>query len=607
MPTLSQLFDRLRDFFTPVSSDLTFWEQIVRGEGNASLYRLALIAAILLVAIFLGLIFYRGAPKQVIGGRTGFLKRLAVLMGVSLLAGGAAWFQSGEILDKRQRGFQLYEDTLYLPSARTVRTVALGYDEALASFLFLRAIQAYGGGWQFGGTGGRPKLFEHYFDVITDLDPHFTRAYVFGNMLVGDELRRGAGDREGPAAGLALMVKGLHFHPTDHTIPYQAGFFAQDRLQDYERAVKYYKVAIQPERDAPDWVERQLHYFAIKSGQFKGGIEYYLRLFLRSIQEKSDIERNIAKIRLVSTQEDWGFRLIRDALEEYKREQGAYPANLTPLLLTDALAHYEFSASEKLFPVEEPWLLPLERLLGGALQARLREQGGRGPVLLADLLAAPEVASHPFALERDFPASGYASPLLISLALATREYLGQTGQLPQTLGQLAQTRTAQADVSQPGAVLPPQLYQVPLWEDPAFVDPAQTLPEQFDRFSQALLVTYQGRIPPTPDFMRYPDRHGWSYRLVPGAAEGEPQRYLLRPRREELEDQIGNAVRERVQEHWSQRAMPPADETALAAWLNNAPRGASALPKDPAGSLFFYNPITGEGNFASAYLEGWAR
>ena len=69
---------------------------------------------------------------------------------------------------------QTYEDVYYLPPARWLPVLSLGWDEALASVVWLRALVYFG---EELNQRGRARYVFDYADAILTLDPFFLRAY----------------------------------------------------------------------------------------------------------------------------------------------------------------------------------------------------------------------------------------------------------------------------------------------------------------------------------------------------------------------------------------------------------------------------------------------
>jgi len=117
-----------------------------------------------------------------------------------MLAGTAFWLQHFHIRAIKETP---YRDSLYLPHGKQVNLMAIGYDQFLADFLWLRAIQAFGGYWRAGDKVS--EAVYNYFDVISDLSPHFIEVYKFGNLVMGDE----GGDYE---RALTFLEKGQRYN-----------------------------------------------------------------------------------------------------------------------------------------------------------------------------------------------------------------------------------------------------------------------------------------------------------------------------------------------------------------------------------------------------------
>lgn len=307
------------------------------------LYRMAAAVLVSAPIAFLWALVWRRSWDMQSGSHRPLIGRFIRRFGVVLLLAVCVISQISVII--KERRFKLVEDTLYLPNSRTVSIVAVGYHELLADILFLRSIQAYGGGWQFSGRGGRPKLFEHYFNVITDLDPTFTKAYTFGNLLIGEEMRA-------PAPALGLLMKGMLLNPKSYRVAFEGGFFSSDVIGDYARGAHYLRWAVQAP-DVPDWVARQIYYFKIKGGDFVYGFERYLRLYLDSRRTGNWVEEHIAKGRLVATTNDWSEAIIRDGLELFRKERGQYPANLLELVQSGYIKPWEIANAADLFRENE--------------------------------------------------------------------------------------------------------------------------------------------------------------------------------------------------------------------------------------------------------------
>jgi tetratricopeptide (TPR) repeat protein len=124
-------------------------------------------------------------------------------------------------------------DVLYLPSGRFLEQISLGYRNLASDVLWLKTIQYYGGYRH--GTNNL-ALFRHLVDVTTDLDPQFVFVYVFGALVIAQDL----GYFE---EGVAFLEKGMWNNPTEWWLPFEIGFINYVDARDYDEAARYFQLA----------------------------------------------------------------------------------------------------------------------------------------------------------------------------------------------------------------------------------------------------------------------------------------------------------------------------------------------------------------------------
>jgi hypothetical protein len=73
-------------------------------------------------------------------------------------------------------------------------------------------------------------------DIVTDLDPHFDFAYIFGAVVMAQDM----GDVE---RGVEVLKKGMHHNPTDWQYPFEIGFLYYVGPREVERAARYFELA----------------------------------------------------------------------------------------------------------------------------------------------------------------------------------------------------------------------------------------------------------------------------------------------------------------------------------------------------------------------------
>lgn len=134
-----------------------------------------------------------------------------------------------EGLSRRKRTLEV----LYLPSGAFIEQVTLGYHNLAADVLWFRTVQYYGG-YRMGEND--LALFSHLVNVITDLDPQFVFAYVFGALIIAQDLGHFQ-------EGIGFLEKGMRNNPTDWWLPFELGFLHYVGTRDYARATACFEKA----------------------------------------------------------------------------------------------------------------------------------------------------------------------------------------------------------------------------------------------------------------------------------------------------------------------------------------------------------------------------
>ena len=124
-------------------------------------------------------------------------------------------------------------EVLYLPSGKFIEQATLGYHDLAADLLWFKTVQYYGG-YRMGEND--LALFKHLITVITDLDPQFVFAYVFGALIIAQDLGR-------LDDGVVFLEKGIANNPTDWWLPFELGFLYYVNARDYARALACFEKA----------------------------------------------------------------------------------------------------------------------------------------------------------------------------------------------------------------------------------------------------------------------------------------------------------------------------------------------------------------------------
>jgi tetratricopeptide (TPR) repeat protein len=213
------------------------------------------------------------------------MKRRLIELLVAFAALAVLYQVSRSVEHISTRNLQL--ETLYLPSGSFLKCASLGYRNLAADVLWTRTVQYYGGYWM--GENDL-ALFKHLITVITDLDPQFVFAYLFGALIIAEDL--GHFDE-----GVAFLEKGMWANPTDWWLPFEIGFLHYVHARDFEEAMRYFRLASRLP-GADDITRRFAAFVASRAGHAETSIVMW-----RELAETTDnanmrdlAERNIEKL-----------------------------------------------------------------------------------------------------------------------------------------------------------------------------------------------------------------------------------------------------------------------------------------------------------------------
>lgn len=172
---------------------------------------------------------------------------LILLPALLVVAGLASAFDARHFADRRRQ-----EELLYYPSGPAVRRAALGHTSSMADLAWLRAIQYYG---EHKKGDRKFDMMGHIFEIITDLDPRFENAYIFGGLVTAED----AGD---PVRGVRLMEKGVRNNPESWRLAFETGFVSYV-TGDHAGAARHFQRAV----GLPGAPEKAMRFAAFAAGR----------------------------------------------------------------------------------------------------------------------------------------------------------------------------------------------------------------------------------------------------------------------------------------------------------------------------------------------------
>ncbi len=208
---------------------------------------------------------------------------IALVM-IGCLAGAASITALERRVVPRDR---LGEDLMYYPSGPAIRKVALGHTSSAADLAWLKAVQYYG---EHKRTDRKFIMMGHIFEIITDLDPLFQNAYIFGGLVTAEEGQDVPG-------GLRLMEKGIRNNPESWRLEFETGFMYRLFTKDMDTAARHFRrAAAFP--DAPDRAARFAAFMAARGGDRQAALmlwKYTLERTTNDIVREKAVE-NIRKL-----------------------------------------------------------------------------------------------------------------------------------------------------------------------------------------------------------------------------------------------------------------------------------------------------------------------
>jgi hypothetical protein len=215
-----------------------------------------------------------------------FLRRNGAWVVVGLIASAGLGLSTAHVQKYRYRPY--LHEKLYLPSGKFAQQISLGYREIAADVVWLNAVQYYG---DFRKGNHDLRYFRGLIDIVTALDPHFIFAYVFGALVVSEDL--GAFDE-----GMEILKAGIAENPTSWKLPFEIGFLNFVNRRDQAVAARYFELASKMP-GAPEYAKRFAAFVYSKAGDDASSI----RLWEEYVRHADDpllkelAERYIAKLK----------------------------------------------------------------------------------------------------------------------------------------------------------------------------------------------------------------------------------------------------------------------------------------------------------------------
>ena len=244
---------------------------------------------------------------------------VASLLVVALLAASVLVLRRVD----RIRGEATLEEVLYLPSAKAVKRLSLGYTGLMADLYWTRAVQYFGG--KHHARSKQYQLLEPLLDITTTLDPQLLVAYEFGSIFLAQQPPQGAGD---PEAAVRLVERGIRNNPTAWRLYYHLGFIYFQEMKDPKRASEAFLKGSQVPGALP-WMRTMAAALAQNAGEAETA-RYLWTNILNSTDDKS-IQQNAIR-RLEALRVDDEVMALQNVVDAYRQRTGTTPPNWRALI-----------------------------------------------------------------------------------------------------------------------------------------------------------------------------------------------------------------------------------------------------------------------------------
>jgi tetratricopeptide (TPR) repeat protein len=119
-------------------------------------------------------------------------------------------------------------EVLFIPSAKAIKRMSLGYNGLLADIYWTRAVQYFGKHRL--AAAKEYDLLDPLLDITVTLDPKLKPAYKFGAIFLAQKPPQGAGR---PDLAVQLVERGIKEIPDDWNLFFHLGFIHYMERHDY--------------------------------------------------------------------------------------------------------------------------------------------------------------------------------------------------------------------------------------------------------------------------------------------------------------------------------------------------------------------------------------
>lgn len=245
---------------------------------------------------------------------------VAALLLVTLFAGSVFTLRKVESLRGKEATL---EEVLYLPSAKVLKRLSLGYSGLLADIYWTRAVQYFGGKRRERST--RYDLLAPLLDITTDLDTKLIVAYQTGSIFLSQKAPEGAGE---PEKAVALVEKGIRENPNYWRLYFTLGFIHYLDRKDFKAAQEAFEKGSEVPGALP-WMKIMAARMAEQGNTTAVALELWNAIYETN---KDPMVRDTALRHIVSLQAKADIEALSQVIEVYRQKTGALPSTWGDLI-----------------------------------------------------------------------------------------------------------------------------------------------------------------------------------------------------------------------------------------------------------------------------------
>lgn len=254
------------------------------------------------------------------------------------------------------------ERLLYLPSGKFIKGVSLAYDEMVADFLWIKVIGYFG---THAKTDRDYKWFNHFLNIIVELDPYSQYVYEFGGIVLSAEMELPHKSNELLKKGMANVVKS---HERYWKLPFFIAFNYMYYLNDFKKAAQFLEIAAKDNR-SPNYLPLLVSRLYANDNYHDTAIKF-LSEMVADTQNK-ELKKQI-ETRIKELVNDRNIRILENARDRFVKIMKRFPFMLYELVLYGFINRFPDNIEEGSYRIDLNDHSIFHSTLGGKLKVNIK-------------------------------------------------------------------------------------------------------------------------------------------------------------------------------------------------------------------------------------------